>query len=77
MKRKLLAAKARFQNFVAGKMCGAGREDGDHLVEVLGTIIIAVVILLFFRGMITNMFQSMMNSTNTKVESLFSDIAHT
>ena len=73
MKKMFQNAKAKISNYVMCK--AAGVECGDHLVEVLGTIIIAVVILIFFRSQIVNMFNSMMNETNTKVNQLFNDVA--
>ena len=45
---KFQLAKAKAYNYIACKQCGVDVESGDHLVEVLGTIIIAVVILIFF-----------------------------
>lgn len=63
----------RKQNQFALRMAGVKMEDGDHLLEVLGTIIIAVVILIFFRKQIVDLFNSAMTSTNTKVNNLFTD----
>ena len=64
----------RKQNQFALRMAGVKMEDGDHLLEVLGTIIIAVVILIFFRKQIFELFNSAMTSTNTKVNNLFNDV---
>lgn len=64
----------RKQNQFALRMAGVKMEDGDHLLEVLGTIIIAVVILIFFRKQIVDLFNSAMTSTNTKVNNLFNDV---
>lgn len=64
----------RKQNQFALRMAGVKMEDGDHLLEVLGTIIIAVVILIFFRKQIVDLFNSAMASTNTKVNNLFNDV---
>lgn len=63
----------RKQNQFALRMAGVKMEDGDHLLEVLGTIIIAVVILIFFKKQIIDLFNSAMTSTNTKVNNLFTD----
>jgi len=49
------------------------RENGDHLLEVLGTIIIAVVLLLLFRGYIVNLFNNAMTETNTQVMGMFNN----
>lgn len=46
-------------------------EPGDHLLEVLGTIIIAVVILILFRGAIINIFTNALNRTQENVLNLF------
>lgn len=50
-------------------------EKGDHLLEVLGTIIIAVVILILFKGAIVNIFTSALNNTTSSVSNLFSNVA--
>lgn len=72
---------SRVKNFVVRKqnqfalgMAGVKMEDGDHLLEVLGTIIIAVVILIFFRKQLVELFNSAWTSTNTKVNNLFNDV---
>lgn len=74
---KITYAKNRAMNYIACKQCGVKMEDGDHLVEILGTIIIAVVILIFFREQITDMFNDMMNQTETKVNALFTNVTST
>ena len=48
------------------------KEKGDHLLEVLGTIIIAVVILILFKKTIVNIFTSALNNTTQSVGNLFS-----
>lgn len=72
---KFQLAKAKAYNYIACKQCGVEVESGDHLVEVLGTIIIAVVILIFFRAQITALFKNMISNTSTKVNNLFTDVA--
>lgn len=72
MKKMFQNAKAKISNYVMCK--AAGVECGDHLVEVLGTIIIAVVILIFFRAQITNLFNNMIQETSNKVNNLFNNI---
>lgn len=47
------------------------RESGDHLVEVLGVIIVAVVLLFLFKGKIIDIFTTFMNKTNTELDTLF------
>lgn len=76
MKQKFLNAKTKMENYVMMRMAGVKpeREGGDHLVEVLGTIIIAVVILIFFKDMIKNLFDNMMAQTNQKVSDLFKNV---
>ncbi len=46
---------------------GEEREPGDQLVEVLGVIIIAVVILFIFRSQLVDLFNAAMNTVKTKV----------
>lgn len=71
---KLSYAKNRTFNYIACKRCGVKMEDGDHLVEVLGTIIIAVVILILFKNKIGDMFKSMMDTTDKEVGELFTTV---
>ena len=75
---KITSTKNRIFNYIACKQCGvtveAKKEDGDHLVEVLGTIIIAVVILVFFRQQIVDLFNDMMDSVSQKTTDLFNPI---
>lgn len=73
--RKLGTLKDRFMSYVMLKQCGVQTEAGDHLVEVLGTIIIAVVVLILFREQITNLFKTIMTKTNNQVDSLFTTVA--
>ena len=49
------------------------KESGDHLVEILGTILIAVVVLLFFKDEILKIFEKVFDSVATSIESLFSN----
>lgn len=49
-------------------------EKGDHLLEVLGTIIIAVVLLIMFKGRITNLFQNALTATDSSVTNLFENV---
>lgn len=68
---KIKTGAAKVQTKAMMKMAGCKTEGGDHLLEVLGTIIIAVVVLIFFRDEIINMFKSAMNTTTTEVNNLF------
>lgn len=56
------------------RMAGVKVEDGDHLLEVLGTIIIAVVILIFFRAQITALFNNAIKNTTNSVNGLFTNV---
>ena len=57
---------------IAAKCKLAAREEGDHLLEVLGTIIIAVVILIFFRSQMVDM-----NGTSNRVNEMFDNVSNT
>ena len=48
-------------------------ENGDHLLEVLGVIIIAVVLLIFFRAQIVAIFQNAIDKTAANVNALWGD----
>lgn len=72
---KLKAAVARVENKLMMRMAGA-TESGDHLLEVLGTIIIAVVILIFFREQIVNLFKGAIDNTTTSVNGLFTNVTN-
>ena len=59
-------------------MLGAGvkteepkTEKGDHLIEVLGVIIIAVSLLALFKDKITSIFNNSLNSTSNNMNTLF------
>ena len=59
-------------------MLGAGvkteepkTEKGDHLIEVLGVIIIAVALLALFKDKITTIFSDSLNSTSNSMGTLF------
>lgn len=59
-------------------MLGAGvkteepkTEKGDHLIEVLGVIIIAISLLVLFKDKITNIFSNSLNSTSNSMGNLF------
>lgn len=69
---KTAATKAQIK--LATRMAGVRTEDGDHLLEVLGTIIIAVVILIFFRSQIVDLFNGAISKTTTSVNELFNNV---
>ena len=48
-------------------------ERGDHLVEVLGTILIALVLLAFFRKQLVSAITTVMQNLTTKFSELFQD----
>lgn len=56
------------------RMAGVPTEQGDHLLEVLGTIIIAVVILIFFRKQIIDLFNHAISNTTTSVNDMFKGV---
>ena len=46
-------------------------ERGDQLIETLGTILIAVVILYIFRTSLSDLFKSTLEAVSAKVTDLF------
>lgn len=77
--RKIKNLFVSMQNALMLKAAGVNEEAdverGDHLLEVLGTIIIAVVILILFKDSIVGIFQSALGQTTTSVNQLFSNVA--
>lgn len=83
---KLKAAVARVENKLMMHMAGIPEEksadvlytteSGDHLLEVLGTIIIAVVILIFFREQIVSLFRNAIGNTTNSVTNLFTNVTN-
>lgn len=65
--------KTKAMMTTAGVSCDDEIEKGDHLLEVLGTIIIAVVILVLFRGVIVNIFTNALSNTQSTVLELFNN----
>ena len=55
------------------KMTGVSYEEGDHLLEILGTIIIAVVLLIFFRKELVSLFTSAIGKTSNSVNEMFTN----
>ncbi len=70
---KMNGLTEKVKNCVLSRSLSAlsAKEDGDHLLEVLGVIIIAVVLLIFFRGKITEVFQDAIDKTATNINALW------
>lgn len=78
IKSKLLNLENKFMLRSAGiKEPVEVTERGDHLLEVLGTIIIAVVILILFKDTIVNIFTSALGKTSNSVDGLFNSATTT
>ena len=75
--KKIKSAVKRMETKAMMKIAGVNMEAGDHLLEGLGTIIIAVVILILFKSAILNIFTSALNNTTTSVSNLFSNATTT
>lgn len=81
--KKLKNFATKFQNDLMMKMAGitsvseTETEKGDHLLEVLGTIIIAVVILILFKDSITSIFKNALGQTTNSVNGLFTNVSNT
>lgn len=75
MNRIKTALAKGYTNF-AMRQCGVKpltdkKERGDHLIEVLGTIVVAIVLLFLFRGQLMNIFNTATEKTNNSVTNLF------
>lgn len=70
VKNALVNAQTKFMC----RMAGVPTEQGDHLLEVLGTIIIAVVILIFFRQQIITLFNHAISNTTNSVSDMFNNV---
>ena len=73
MKNLITRAQTAFMMYRVG-VKPERTEKGDHLLEVLGTIIIAVVILILFKGVIVNIFTNALNKTSGSVDGLFGNV---
>lgn len=71
MKNKYILA---WKNKIALTLAGIrnSREEGSHLIEILGAIIVAILLLGLFKTKIGEMFKSVLNTSNTKLQALFS-----
>lgn len=70
VKNALVNAQTKFMC----RMAGVPTEHGDHLLEVLGTIIIAVVILIFFRKQVIDLFNGAISNTTKSVNDMFGNV---
>lgn len=61
----------RAKNVILLRTAGCKTESGDHLIEVLGTIIIAAFLLFLFRGKISDIFSTVLNKTSENLLNLF------
>lgn len=64
----------QLQNEAKMALAGAAvkKENGDHLLEVLGIIIIALVILVLFRNVMVPKFADAVNTTGDTMNALWS-----
>ena len=54
------------------------REPGDQLIEILGIVVIAIVILFIFRQQLIDLFNTAMNTVKDKITTqLFNDAGTT
>lgn len=69
----------KVKNDIMLRQCGIipEKEEGGQLLEVVGTIAVAVVILIFFRKQIVGIFTSSFDKTSTSVNDLFNDVVTT
>lgn len=70
VKTALVNAQTKFMC----RMAGVPTDQGDHLLEVLGTIIIAIVILIFFRKQIVELFNGAISNTTNSVNNMFKGV---
>ena len=63
----------QLQNEAKMALAGAAvkKENGDHLLEVLGIIIIALVILVLFRNVMVPKFSDAVNHTGNTMDALW------
>lgn len=66
---------AMLRNEVGMALAGAKvrEEKGDHLLEVLGVIIIAIVILVLFRNALVPKFREATDATSNVMKNLWKD----
>lgn len=70
MKNKYILA---WKNKIALTLAGIhnSREEGSHLIEILGAIIVAILLLELFKKQFGNMFKNVLSTSNTKLQALF------
>lgn len=68
--RKLAQLRNEANMALAGAV--VKKENGDHLLEVLGIIIIALVILVLFRNVMVPKFADAVNHTGNTMDALWS-----
>ena len=76
MKNKLMRLQTEGMMFLAGvkptKVKNVKKEPGaTHLIEILGTVIIAVIILYIFKDALTELFQNIVDKTKEQIMALF------
>ena len=75
MRKLITKAQTKFMMRLAGvHEAPAEKERGDQLIQVLGLIIISVIILIFFRAQIVNLFKDAIDKTTNSVKSLFTNV---
>lgn len=71
MKNVVSNLKTRVMNRVMLGNAGVKTENGGHLVEVLGTIAIAIFLLIIFRTQLAGVFNTAMSTVGDSVNNLF------
>lgn len=67
--KKLVQLRNEASMALAGAV--SKKENGDHLLEVLGIIIIALVILVLFRNVMVPKFADAVNHTGNTMDALW------
>jgi len=49
------------------------KENGDHLIEILGVILIAIIILFIFRDQIQAIFKKLLTTISAQIDALFNN----
>ena len=50
---------------------GTKKESGDHLIQILGTILIAIILLVLFRDKLQALFSDFLQKITEAMEGLF------
>ena len=72
LRDKAIRLENKFVLISNGCLSERKMERGDQIVEVLGIIIVAVVILFLFKGKVKDIFDTIMKTVSTKLTELFS-----